>query len=95
MATFVLTCTDHPDALERRMQARPAHLEYVRANLGKVKLAGALLSDAGEMAGSMFIIEAESKAEVEAFCAKDPYVLADVFARTEIRQIRMAVGVLT
>ena len=94
MATFVLTCLDHPNNLERRMGAREAHLAYVRENLGLVKLAGPLLSDAGEMAGSMFIIEAGSKAAVEAFNAKDPYSLAGVFETVTIRPIRITVGAI-
>ena len=94
MATFVLTGLDYPNTLERRMGAREAHLAYVAANRGRVKLAGPLLTDAGEMAGSMFIIEAEAKAEVEAFNAKDPYTLAGVFETVTIRPIRITVGAI-
>jgi uncharacterized protein YciI len=94
MALFVMTCIDHKDALDRRMGARPAHLEYVAANRATVKLAGPLLDDAGGMAGSLFIIEAETRAEVEAFNAADPYVLANVFERVDIRAFKVAVGAL-
>ena len=76
------------------MKARPEHLEYVRERLALVKLAGPLLDDAGEMAGSMFIMEAETKAEVEAFAAGDPYALANVFMRSEIRAFKISVGAI-
>jgi len=94
MALFVMTCIDHKDALDRRMGARPAHLDYVAANRAKVKLAGPLLDDAGGMAGSLFIMEAEDRAEVEAFNGADPYVLANVFERVEIRAFKATVGAL-
>jgi hypothetical protein len=94
VATFVLTCLDHPNDLPRRMAAREAHLAYVAANRGMVKLAGPLLTDAGEMAGSMFIIEADCKADVETFNAKDPYSLAEVFETVTIRPIRITVGAI-
>jgi len=94
MATFVLMCIDHPGALDRRMAAREAHLAYVRERLALVKLAGPLLDDAGEMAGSMFIMEAPDKAAVEAFTAADPYQLAGVFARVEVRAWKVTVGAL-
>jgi uncharacterized protein YciI len=94
MATFVLTCTDHPNNLARRMGAREAHLAYVRDNLAKLKMAGPLLDDAGEMAGSMFILDVADKAAVEAFNAADPYTQAGVFAQVEIRSIKITVGVL-
>jgi uncharacterized protein YciI len=92
VALFVLTCIDRKNGLERRMAARPAHLAYVAANSGKVKIAGPLLDDEGQMAGSLFIIEADDKAEVAAFSAADPYVLNDVFETVEIRAFKVTVG---
>jgi uncharacterized protein YciI len=94
MAMFVLMCLDHPGGLERRLAARENHLAYVREHIAMVKVAGPLLNDAGEMAGSMFVIEAPDRAAVEAFTAADPYRLADVFARTEIHPWRVTVGAL-
>jgi uncharacterized protein len=92
MALFILMCVDHPGGLSRRMAAREAHLAYAREHMSMIKVAGPLLDEAGEMAGSMFIIEAPDKAPVEAFSAADPYRLADVFERVEIRPWRITVG---
>jgi uncharacterized protein YciI len=94
MAQFVMTCLDHPGALERRMGARADHLDYVARRRDMVRLAGPLLTDDGQMAGSLFILEAPDRASVEAFAAGDPYRLADVFASTEIRPFRVTVGEL-
>jgi uncharacterized protein YciI len=94
MATFVMTCIDHPNSLERRMGVREAHLAYVRDNIAMVKLAGPLLDEAGNMAGSLFIIEADSAPEVTAFNAADPYTLAGVFESVDIRAIRITVGAI-
>jgi len=94
MATFVLMCVDHPNALDRRMAAREAHLAYVREHIAMVKIAGPLLDDAGQMAGSMFVIEAPDKAAVEAFSAADPYRLAGLFERVEVRSWKVTVGAL-
>ena len=92
MALFILMCVDHPGGLARRMAAREAHLAYAREHMSMIKVAGPLLDEAGDMAGSMFIIEAPDKAAVEAFSAADPYRLADVFERVEIRPWRITVG---
>ena len=94
MAMFVLMCVDHPGALDRRMAAREAHLAYVREHISLVKIAGPLLDDEGQMAGSMFVIEAPDKAAVEAFSAADPYRLANVFERVEVRSWKVTVGAL-
>ncbi len=94
MALFVLTCIDRKDALEARMGARPAHLQYVDDRLSMVKLAGPFLDEAGGMVGSMFIIEAQDQAAVETFAAEDPYALAGVFAETTVRPFRVVRGAL-
>ena len=94
MPLFVLTCLDHKNGLDRRMAARPKHLAYVDQHLDMVKFAGPLLDDEGQMAGSLFIIEADDKAAVEAFSAADPYRMSDVFASVDIRSFKLTVGKL-
>jgi uncharacterized protein YciI len=94
MPLFVMTCLDHEGALDRRMAVREAHLAWVRERLSMVKLAGPFLSEAGEMVGSMFILEAEDRAAVEAFAADDPYGRAGLFRSVEIRPWRVTIGAL-
>lgn len=94
MAMFVLMGVDCPGALDKRMAVREAHLAYVREHIALVKVAGPLLDEAGQMAGSMFVIEAPDKAAVEAFSASDPYRVAGVFERVEIHAWRVTVGAL-
>jgi uncharacterized protein YciI len=94
MAQFLMTCLDKADALELRIATREAHLAYVRGNLTNVKVAGPMMNEAGEMAGSMFIFEADDIDVVRAFNAADPYTQAGLFERVEIRPIRVTVGSL-
>ena len=94
MTLNVLSCIDRPDSLERRMAAREAHLAYVGVDRDMVRIAGPYLDDDGRMAGSMFVMEAPDRAAVGAFSAADPYVLADLFERVEIRVWRVSVGAI-
>ena len=94
MTLYVLSCIDRPDSLERRMAAREAHLAYVGADRDMVRIARPYLDDDERMAGSMFVMEAPDRAAVEAFSAADPYVLADLFERVEIRAWRVSVGAI-
>jgi hypothetical protein len=87
-----MTCLDKPDALQRRLGARDAHLAYVRERLDQVKLAGPLLNDAGEMAGSHFILEMDDLDAARAFNAQDPYTLADLWRRVEVYPFRATIG---
>ncbi len=94
MPLFVLHCVDKPESLDVRMGAREAHLAYVRARLDTVKLGGPLLSDAGEMAGSLLILDLPDRAAAEAFSAADPYTLAGLWARVEIKPFKASIGQL-
>ncbi|MFN3521293.1 MAG: YciI family protein [Phenylobacterium sp.] len=90
MPAFVLYCIDKPDSLSLRLANREAHLAYVGAAAAKVPFAGPMLDDAGEMAGSLIVLEADSLDEAKAFSADDPYVKAGLFERVEIRPFRLS-----
>ena len=92
MPLFALICFDRPNALDLRMATREAHLAYVGEHRAMLKVAGPMLDESGDMAGSMFIMEAPDRAAVEAFTAADPYSLAGLFGQVEIRGYRASVG---
>jgi uncharacterized protein YciI len=92
MALFVLHCLDKPNNLEGRMAAREAHLAYVRERIHTMKVGGPYLDEAGQMIGSLIIIEVEDLAAAKAWSANDPYVLGGVFEKVEIRPYRVTVG---
>ena len=93
MPLFVLTCIDKPGALEIRMGAREAHLDYVRRT-DVTRLGGPFLDAGGAMAGSLLIVEAEDLAAAKAFSAADPYVAAGLFESVDIRPFRVTIGEL-
>ena len=51
-----------------------------------------MLDEAEGMAGSLFVLEAASRAEVEAFNAADPYQKAGLFGQVEIRGFKASIG---
>ena len=89
---FVITAFDRPGALERRLQVRPAHLEYLQGEAARIKVGGPLLSEDGQPIGSLLIIEADVRNAAEAFADAGPYRRQDVFERVEIRPWRPALG---
>ena len=94
MALFMLACFDKPNSLDLRMATREAHLAYARDKATMIKVAGPMLDDGEAMAGSLFILEAEDRAQVEAFNAADPYQQAGLFGQVEIRGFRASLGQL-
>ena len=90
MPLFVLHCLDKPDNLAGRMAAREAHLAYVRENADSFRLGGPYLDEAGQMVGSLIIIEVADMAAAKAWAANDPY--REVFESVEIRPFRVTAG---
>lgn len=94
MPLFVISWMDKPGALDVRTATREAHLAYVAANPGVVKLAGPFLTEDGQMAGSMLVVQAESLEAARAFNDADPYKSAGLFEAATIRPWRITVGAL-
>ena len=93
MPLFAIVCKDKPGALETRLATRPTHLDYLN-NSKTLKLAGALLDDAGSPIGSIIVVEAETLAEAQAQADNDPFTGAGVFESIEVHQWRLAIGSL-
>ncbi len=90
---YLIVCSDRPDSSQVRLDNRPAHVEYLKASAGRLKIAGPTLSEDGErMTGSMLVIEAESRTDAEDWAAGDPYAKAGLFASVTIRPWRWTVG---
>lgn len=88
---FVVICDDRPGALDLRKANRGPHLEYIEMT-GAVVQAGPFLDDAGEMCGSLLILDVPDRAAAEAWAAGDPYALAGLFERVEIRAWNRVIG---
>lgn len=94
MTIYALFCVDKPNSLDLRMATREAHLAYARGFGGQMKLGGPMLNEAGEMAGSIIFMEAETIEKVREFSANDPYSKAGLFERVDITAFRPTLGSL-
>jgi len=90
---YAIISEDKPNSLERRLAARPEHLERLKtlASEGRLLVAGphpAIDSeDPGEagFTGSLVIAEFTSLEEAQAWADADPYVAADVYAEVKVK----------
>ena len=93
---YAIISQDKPGSLERRLQARPAHLARLEAlrNDARLILAGphpAVDSpDPGTagFTGSLVVAEFDSLEEARAWADADPYVAADVYERTIVKPFK-------
>ncbi|MFQ5774300.1 MAG: YciI family protein [Kiloniellaceae bacterium] len=86
---FAITCIDRPDSGALRAENRPAHLDYLKAHLDRILVAGPMLSDDGQTpTGSLLIMDFADLAAARAFAAADPYNKAGLFENVTIRPWR-------
>lgn len=77
--------SDRPDGAAIRAAHMEAHQAYLRENKGRIILAGARRLDPdGAPVGGLWIFEADSREEVEAIIARDPFQIHGLRATTEI-----------
>ena len=90
---FLLVAYDatDPDALNRRMAAREAHLALVEKNqaAGHAHFGAALMED-GKMVGSMMVVEYPSREALEAWLNEEPYITQNVWEDVSINECKIA-----
>lgn len=93
---YAILARDVPDSLQRRLAARPAHLERLTAlrDEGRLLLAGPLpaidAEDPGPagFSGSLVVARFDSLDAARAWADADPYVAAGVYRDVEIHPFR-------
>ena len=90
---YAIISEDHPNSLDARKRARPAHLERLQAlkDEGRVLIAGphpaidsATPGEAG-FTGSLVVLEFDSLDEATRWANEDPYVEAGVYANVTVK----------
>lgn len=80
------------NALERRMNSRPAHFDNARkmkAN-GNFITGGAMLDQAGKMIGSTMLVQFDSPEELQQWLDIEPYITGKVWEKIDIHPFRVA-----
>ncbi|MDF2394436.1 MULTISPECIES: YciI family protein [Pseudomonas] len=95
---YAIIATDVANSLEKRLAARPAHLERLQVlkEQGRVVLAGphpAIDSNdpgAAGFTGSLIVAEFESLEAAQAWAEADPFVTAGVYANVLVKPFRQS-----
>ena len=80
---IALIARDKTGALDVRKANREAHLAYIKET-GVVSQAGPLLSDAGEMCGSLIVLDVDDMSAAQSWADNDPYANAGLFENVEL-----------
>jgi uncharacterized protein len=93
---YAIVGQDVPDSLDKRLAARPGHLERLQAlqHAGRLLLAGPFpaidSNDPGTagFSGSLIVAEFDTLADAQAWADADPYVTAGVYAGVSVKPFR-------
>lgn len=93
---YMIQGNDHPGSLEKRLAARPAHLERLQALIaaGRLVLAGPCPAidspDPGPagFSGSLIVADFPSLDEARTWADADPYVAANVYASVTVKPFK-------
>lgn len=95
---YAIVGEDRPDSLADRLQARPAHVERLKAlqEQGRLILAGPFPAidspDPGPagFSGSLIVAEFTSSAAAQAWADADPYMATGVYVRVTVKPFNKA-----
>lgn len=93
---FVLLCTDRENTVEQRLATRPAHVVRLEAlnEQGRLLTAGAMPKERDNpqagFYGSVMIVDFASREELDKWLAEEPFVLAGVYEKVEVRPFNKA-----
>ncbi len=87
---FAFICTDKPGHLDLRKANREAHVAYLRET--GAETAGPFLDAAGDMCGSLVVVDLADRAAAEAWAENDPYAQAGLFADVRIEAWNKVIG---
>ena len=89
---YLVIAYDNEGALDKRMEARPAHVEATQKLMaeGKIVSACALIEE-DMMVGSSVVTNFESEDEFEAWLENEPYVKGGVWDMEEIQIVPIKV----
>jgi len=80
---FVLHCKVEPGQSGRLPEFREAHRAHAMSGLVRILGAGPTLSDdGGQIIGGVYIIDADGRAQAQAFYDGDPYVKEGIWRMT-------------
>ena len=91
---FALVAYDRPNAVARRLEMRPEHLKHLESLGDTLKLAGPFLNDAGEMIGTIMVIEAESLEGARETFGRDPFMANNLFDSVTIKPWKVTINKL-
>ena len=76
---FVITAYDGEGRLDKRMEVRNRHLEGMERLKKHLVCAGGLLDEAGNLKGSVLVMEFQNREEVDKYLASEIYVQEHVW----------------
>lgn len=93
---YAIVGQDVSDSLDKRLAARPAHLDRLQAlqQAGRLLLAGPFpvidSNDPGAagFSGSLIVAEFDSLADAQAWADADPYVATGVYASVHVKPFK-------
>ena len=88
---FIIRAYDGENSLDKRMAARPKHLENLTKIDGKLICGGGLLDDAGKMKGSIMIMEFDNREKLEQYLETEPYIVEHVWEKFDVENMNVVI----
>lgn len=88
---FMITAYDGDNMLEKRLAVRSRHLENLKKVKGRILCAGGLLDDAGQMKGSVLVMDFDSRKDLDDYLGSEPYIAEHVWETVNVEVMNVVI----
>ena len=88
---YAIIAHDGKGMLEKRLAVRQCHFENMARIKGKVICAGGILDEEGKMAGSVMILDFDSKELLDEYLKSEPYIQEHVWETVEVERMNVVI----
>ena len=88
---YLVTAHDGKDMLEKRLAVRGRHLDNIGRIISHVVCAGGILDDAGRMAGSVLVLDFDTREELDGYLKSEPYILEGVWQDVRVEPMNAVI----
>ena len=86
---YAILCFDRPDSASLRDAHRAAHMDFLKANAGKVVFGGPLKNTPdGASTGALIVVSCATRQEAEGFIGGDPFYRNGVYESVAVRAFK-------
>ena len=86
---YVIQFEDLPDTMQRKIEIRPTHIEWVTKNAYRIILSGGFFPEGNDFPnGGLIVLDVETRQDAIDYIENDPFFIAGIFKNYSVKKFK-------